>query len=82
MSLTVKLLLNFLKMTGMKIDCVSDGKEAVERFTTNGDDYDIILMDVQMPYMNGYQATEAIRKSGHPKAKNNSYYCNDSRRIS
>ena len=58
-----------LKMTGMKIDCVSDGKEAVERFTTNGDDYDIILMDVQMPYMNGYQATEAIRKSGHPKAK-------------
>ena len=56
-------------MTGMKIDCVSDGKEAVERFTTNGDDYDIILMDVQMPYMNGYQATEAIRKSGHPKAK-------------
>ena len=58
-----------LKMTGMKIDCVSDGKEAVERFTTNGDDYDIILMDVQMPYMNGYQATEAIRKSDIPKLK-------------
>lgn len=58
-----------LKMAGMKIDCARNGKEAVERFMTNGDEYDIVLMDVQMPYMNGYQATEAIRKCGHPKAK-------------
>lgn len=58
-----------LKLAGMEIDCACNGQEAVERFMTNGDDYDIILMDVQMPYMNGYQATEAIRKSRHSKAK-------------
>lgn len=58
-----------LKLAGMEIDCACNGQEAVERFMANGDDYDIILMDIQMPYMNGYQAAEAIRKSEHPKAK-------------
>ncbi len=58
-----------LKMAGMEIDCAANGQEAVEKFLANGDRYDLILMDVQMPIMDGYQATGAIRRSGHPKAQ-------------
>ena len=50
-----------LKMVGMEIDCARDGQEAVEQFLQEGDAYDLILMDVQMPGMNGYDATRAIR---------------------
>jgi signal transduction histidine kinase/CheY-like chemotaxis protein len=58
-----------LTMTGMAVDCASNGQEALDRFLANGNEYDLILMDVQMPVMDGYQATEAIRRSGHPKAR-------------
>ncbi|QNL44971.1 response regulator [Oscillibacter hominis] len=58
-----------LKMTGMEIDCAGNGQEAVERFLSNSDAYDLILMDVQMPLMDGYQATEAIRNTEAAKAK-------------
>ena len=57
-----------LKMTGVLVDYAGNGREAVERFLEHGDSYDLILMDVQMPVMDGYQATEAIRHSGHPRA--------------
>ena len=55
----------------MKIDvvCVNNGQEAVEKFAEIGGSLDLILMDVQMPVMDGYQATEAIRKSGNPKSE-------------
>lgn len=58
-----------LKMAGIEIDCAKNGQEALEQFLLKGDIYDIILMDVQMPVMNGYDATKAIRKSSHYKAK-------------
>lgn len=51
-----------LEETGMTIDCVSDGIEAVETINSNpADKYDLILMDIQMPIMDGYTATREIR---------------------
>lgn len=48
--------------TGMAIEWVADGKAAVDAVLENGDNfYDIVFMDVQMPVMNGYDATRAIR---------------------
>lgn len=60
--------IELLKMTGITVDYAVNGKEALDKFLECGDIYDMILMDVQMPVMDGYQATEEIRKSGHPRA--------------
>ena len=55
---------DILEETGMKVWHVWDGAEAVEAVTTAEDGkYDLILMDIQMPKMNGYDATRAIRAS-------------------
>ena len=49
--------------TGAAVECASDGKEGLERFEDMPEGYyDMILMDIQMPVMNGYEATRAIRK--------------------
>ncbi len=45
----------------------ADGREAVELFNASPDKFDLVLMDIQMPVMDGYAATRAIRQSGHPK---------------
>ncbi|WP_346026354.1 response regulator [Beduinella massiliensis] len=58
-----------LRMTGTQVVCAGNGQEAVEMFLSQGDAFDLILMDVQMPLMDGYEATEAIRGSDHPRAK-------------
>jgi CheY-like chemotaxis protein len=51
-----------LEETGIEIEEAEDGKEAVDKFIASPDGwYDIIFMDVHMPKMDGYEATEAIR---------------------
>ena len=46
---------------GLHVDVASDGNEALEFFRADTNKYDIIFMDVQMPVMDGYHATAAIR---------------------
>lgn len=51
-----------ISMTGAKIDTAENGKEAVEKFANAPTGfYDLVFMDIQMPTMNGYEATAAIR---------------------
>ncbi len=55
---------------GAVCDIAENGQKAVEQFTGSPvNQYDVILMDIQMPVMNGYEATRAIRASAHPKAR-------------
>jgi len=52
-----------LEEAGLLIDIANDGKEAVKALKNKGEEfYDAVLMDLQMPVMSGYEATEQIRK--------------------
>ena len=54
------ILIGILKGSGLKIDIANNGKEAIERCRKNK--YALILMDIEMPIMNGYEATKIIRE--------------------
>ena len=68
--LNAEILIELLKIEGAECTICENGEEILEAFEQSAPgDYDMILMDVQMPVMNGYDATKAIRRSSHEAAK-------------
>lgn len=64
-----EILIELLEMKGAKCTACADGQEAVDKFIADNGQYDLILMDVLMPKLNGYEATKKIRESGIANAK-------------
>jgi signal transduction histidine kinase/CheY-like chemotaxis protein len=65
-----EIVLALLEPTGIQIDCANNGEEAVAMFRANPYKYKMIFMDLQMPQMDGLQATMEIRKGAEPNAIN------------
>jgi len=69
-SLNLEIITEFLQEKGIIVDSAENGRKAVEKFLASKEGtYDAILMDIQMPELNGYDAAKKIRVSNHPQAK-------------
>ncbi|RHT22065.1 ATP-binding protein [Clostridium sp. AM33-3] len=68
--LNAEILTELLKIEGAECTICENGEEILKAFEQSAPgDYDMILMDIQMPVMNGYEATKAIRRSSHELAQ-------------
>lgn len=69
-ALNLEIVEELTKRVGFEVETAENGKKALEKFLESEPGYyDVILMDVHMPEMDGYEATRLIRASNHPQAK-------------
>lgn len=69
-ALNMEIAMTLLEMNGAAVEGVTNGQEAIDRFLRSEPGYfDAILMDVQMPILDGCKATEQLRTCGRPDAK-------------